>query len=305
MSNSTISLPSKEDQIKRKCQTKDVKIIQTSEDYDQLINEITGCPIIGVDLEFDSFYRYYEKVCLIQIGTPTSIYLIDPLVGLDISPLKKIFEDLTIEKVMHDPKYDIALLKKTLSIAPTNIFDTYLAAQQLGFRKLGLDNLLKQVLKVEHSKKLNRVDWAKRPLPENWIAYAATDVRYLIELKELFLEKLPDHEEFKEKCKQLESIVPKEKHFEAKNFIKIRGANKLSPHSKNILKELYCWRDKEARRQNRAPFMVLDNSKLVAIAKAPITNIEDIKQLLGRKQRENRRLSNGIFKTVQTISKGN
>jgi ribonuclease D len=35
--------------------------------------------IIGVDLEADSMYHYFEKVCLIQIATESASYLIDPL----------------------------------------------------------------------------------------------------------------------------------------------------------------------------------------------------------------------------------
>ncbi|MFW9856432.1 MAG: ribonuclease D [Candidatus Thorarchaeota archaeon] len=301
MSNNFDVLPLRGDEIRQKCERKSVKYIHRPEDYNQVIDEIRGGRIIGVDLEADSFHRYYEKICLIQIGTPADIYLIDPLAGLDISPVKEILEDPAIEKVMHDPTYDITLLKKTLSIAPRSIFDTSIAGQHLGFRKLGLDNLLKQVLQVEHTKKLNKVDWAKRPLPKEWIAYAATDVRYLIELRELFLEKLPRYEEFKEKCSRLERIMPKEKQFNPENFIKIGGASELSFYSRKVLKALYSWRDVEARRQDRAPFMILDKKKLIAIAEATIKTPEDIKQFLGRRQRKDRTLCDGIFKAVQAI----
>ncbi|MFW9780229.1 MAG: ribonuclease D [Candidatus Heimdallarchaeota archaeon] len=305
MRNNLDVLPQRGNEIRQKCERKRVRYIQRVEDYNQVIKEISGVRIIGVDLEADSFHRYYEKICLIQIGTPKNIYIIDPLAGLDISPVKEILEDPTVVKVMHDPTYDIALLKKTLSVTPRNIFDTSIAGQQLGFRKLGLDNLLKQVLQVEHSKKLNIVDWAKRPLPKEWITYAATDVRYLIELRNLFLEKLPRYEEFKEKCSQLERIIPKEKHFNPENFVKISGASELSSHSKEVLKALYSWRDAEARRQDRAPFMILDSKKLITIAKATIKTREDVKQLLGRKQRNDKTLYNGIFKTVRATQEGN
>ena len=35
--------------------------------------------IIGVDLEADSLYHYFEKVCLLQIATESASYVIDPL----------------------------------------------------------------------------------------------------------------------------------------------------------------------------------------------------------------------------------
>ena len=46
-------------------------IINTRKKLEGLVNTIENEKAIGVDLEADSMYHFKEKVCLIQIATPT------------------------------------------------------------------------------------------------------------------------------------------------------------------------------------------------------------------------------------------
>jgi ribonuclease D len=66
--------------------------------------------IIGVDLEADSFYHYFEKVCLIQIATESASYVMDPLALRDLSALHPVFSNPRIRKVFHGADYDIRSL---------------------------------------------------------------------------------------------------------------------------------------------------------------------------------------------------
>jgi len=97
-----------------------------------------GCPdpgqaeIIGVDLEADSFYHYFEKVCLIQIATESASYVIDPLALKDLSALHPVFSDPRIRKVFHGADYDIRSLYRDFRIEVENLFDTQSASKFLG-----------------------------------------------------------------------------------------------------------------------------------------------------------------------------
>lgn len=300
MSNTkTISLKG-EKRGNAKITDKTVVYVQTNKRLQQAIEDINRYETIGVDLEADSFYRYYEKICLVQIATPRKIYLIDTLADVDHSLLKPIFENSSIEKIFHDPaSYDIAILKEKFSIHPVNIFDTQYAARLIGVKQLGLDSLLNKFFGIKISKKLKRANWGRRPLPKEWLAYAANDVRYLIELKSLLLEELDTEVVFRDKCKQMETIERKPKVFNPENYLKLRGAQKLPKQNKKILKNLYIWTEKEARKKDRPPFMILQPRTLVALAQKEITDIEEVKPFLGKKRRKNQELCQAIFNVIQ------
>src|SRR4030043_1285301 len=96
---------------------------------------------IGVDLEADSFYHYFEKVCLIQIATESASYVIDPLALKDLSALHPVFSDPRIRKVFHGADYDIRSLYRDFRLEVENLFDTQLACKFLGPRGGGREGL--------------------------------------------------------------------------------------------------------------------------------------------------------------------
>ena len=59
-------------------------------------------PRIALDLETNGFFRYPERVCLIQIATPDGrVFLIDPLALEDMIPLGGVLSDESVEVVLH------------------------------------------------------------------------------------------------------------------------------------------------------------------------------------------------------------
>ena len=68
----------------------DYELIESRADLDALAHELLSEKVIAVDTEADSFYHYFDKTCLVQIGTRRQIYLIDPLAlggAAELSPL--------------------------------------------------------------------------------------------------------------------------------------------------------------------------------------------------------------------------
>ena len=73
---------------------------------------------------------------------------------------------------------------RELGIIPTLLFDTELGARIAGLPRVGLGTLMESLMGVSLAKEHSAVDWSKRPLPIEWLNYAALDVELLIELRD-------------------------------------------------------------------------------------------------------------------------
>ncbi|MEC9277824.1 MAG: ribonuclease D, partial [Chloroflexota bacterium] len=125
------------------------EIISTSERLKSLSAEAAIQPWIGIDIEGNGFFRYPERVCLIQISIGQTPYLIDPLDVEDMSPLGEVLSDASVTKILHSGDYDIRSLHRDYGFQFENVFDTSIAAGFLGSKRLGLDAILKEYLDVE------------------------------------------------------------------------------------------------------------------------------------------------------------
>jgi ribonuclease D len=118
------------------------QLITTPQDLEKTAGILENEETVGVDLEADSMFHYQEKVCLVQIATPSACFLVDPLQTGGLSPLKTFFANPDIRKVFHGSDYDIRSLYKDFSIEVKNLFDTQLACRFLGMQFTGLDAVL-------------------------------------------------------------------------------------------------------------------------------------------------------------------
>ena len=98
----------------------------------RLADKLAKQPVVAVDTESNSLYAYQEQVCLVQFSIPGTDYLVDPLVLLDLEPLRPIFADPGIEKVFHAAEYDVICLKRDFEFTFGGLFDTMVAARILG-----------------------------------------------------------------------------------------------------------------------------------------------------------------------------
>ena len=236
---------------------------------------------IGLDIEGNGFYRYPERVCLIQVSINDRPFIIDPLQFDDLTSLGEIFNNSKITKIVHAGDYDIRSLSRDYSFTFNNVFDTSIAAAFLGSGRLGLDAVLKEHLNVEVSKdkRLQRSDWTIRPLSAEAITYAANDVRYLVNAMETMSDKLNSLGRFQwvqEEFKRLSAVK-----YEAKDeevaFLNVKGSRDIEGQNLAVLRKLYQFREDEAISKDRPPFKVISDSILVAIARNPQGNFDDIK----------------------------
>ena len=114
--------------------------VSTKADFETMLTELMRATIVAVDTESNSLFAYRERVCLVQISTARTDYLVDPL-AIDISPLGELFSSPRIEKVFHAAEYDIICLRRDYHFTFNNIFDTMVAARLLKKAGFGAGSL--------------------------------------------------------------------------------------------------------------------------------------------------------------------
>src|SRR4030042_5212598 len=105
--------------------------IETLPRLEEVARILGQAKIIGVDLEADSLYHYFEKVCLIQIATEYASYVMDPLALKDLSALHPIFSNPRIRTVFHGADYDIRSLYRDFRLGGENPLEKHFARQFL------------------------------------------------------------------------------------------------------------------------------------------------------------------------------
>lgn len=275
--------------------------VESQPQLESLVRGLQQNSVIGVDLEADSLYHYYEKVCLLQIANELASYVLDPLALQDLSLLKPIFSDPRIRKIFHGSDYDIRSLYRDFQIEVTNLFDTQLACRFLGLPETGLEAVLRNRFQVELDKKYQRADWSKRPLTKAMVEYAAMDGRYLVSLAGLLEKELADLGRLawvEEECAALTGVRfnPPES---SSLYLRVKGASALEPRTLTVLEALLKFREDLARKADRPPFKVVANEVLVELAKGMPAAIEELEKIksLSRKQLE--RFGAGLVEAVQ------
>ncbi len=252
----------------------DYSLVDTPEGVEALAERLARERVIALDTEADSFYHYFDKLCLLQVAYGGKIALIDPLAlpekGLE--PLRAVLADEKVRKILHAADYDIYVLLRHSKLRVRNIIDTMISAQLLGYPAVGLAAIVERHFGVQLSKDQQRTDWSRRPLRTAQIEYAASDVRYLIELAGKLETELRSKKRLDWAVAEfaaLEQKVWPEREFDSDGHLRIKGSKQLSARGLAILRELFLMRDQRAREGDRPPFKVLGNGTLLELAKNP------------------------------------
>ena len=242
-------------------------MISSDSPFREFLTELASQPQIALDTEADSLHCYFEKLCLVQIGWPGKLQLLDPLAKL---PLTDFFEALRGKRlIFHDADYDLRLLRRSGEFPDDHIFDTMLAAKLCGESQLGLAALIKKYFDVELSKASRKANWGQRPLSDQMVEYALNDVRYLVDLADIFeerLEELGRNEWFLQSRDRMIKATREVKQRDEETLWRIAGYIKLPPRAWVVLRAIWQWRDAEARRWDKPPFYIMSHEEMLEIA---------------------------------------
>ncbi|MCB0208204.1 MAG: ribonuclease D [Anaerolineae bacterium] len=277
--------------------------IDTPDNLAKLIKILSNQPLVAVDTESDSLYSYFEKVCLIQFSIPNQDFLVDPL-AVDISGLAPFFADMAIQKIFHAAEYDFMSLKRDYGFIFSNLFDTMLAARILGWSHYGLGSLLNKHFNIKLDKRFQRYNWGRRPLSKKALNYACLDTHYLIPLRELQLKTLLEQNRLREASESFERMThvqPTIKTFDPDDFWRVKHSRDLEPQQQAVLRELFILRDTIARKLDRPPFKIMNDSTLIDLAKTQPSSLTDLHQTKGL---STKLIEHDAYALLEAISQG-
>ena len=244
-------------------------LIATPEQLNDFLPHLAHAERVAVDTEADSLHVYREKLCLIQISLPNDEHaLVDPLAGFSLQPLYDALAGKTI--ILHGADYDLRLLRRDGGFIADAVFDTMLAARLIGRREFSYAALVKSEFGIELTKGSQKANWARRPLTETMAAYAQNDTRYLLQIAENLgarLREMGRWEWFEQSCARAMAQAAVERERDGDDAWRINGSGALRGRAAAVLRELWGWREEEARVVDRPTFHILRNEDLIAAAR--------------------------------------
>jgi ribonuclease D len=261
------------------------EIIDTEESFREAIEQLSkGSGPFAVDTERASGFRYSARAYLIQIKrTDGGLHLIDPI---PFGPGHTLFSELnnlfnTDEVILHASTQDLPCLRE-LGINPAKLFDTELAGRIAGLPRVGLGPLLESLMGVLLAKEHSAADWSVRPLPKEWLTYAALDVELLVELRNHMYKVLEDAKKLPWAVEEFASILkapPAPSRVDP--WRRTSGMHKIKRRDQlAVIKSLWTARDEIASQQDIAAGKLLNDSAIVELAIAVPTTKKEFEKCL-------------------------
>ena len=260
-------------------------VIDTEDAFQDALKQLAkGSGPFAVDAERASGFRYSARAYLIQIKRKDGgLHLIDPI---PFGPGHTLFSELnellnTDETILHASTQDLPCLRE-LGINPVKLFDTELAGRIAGLPRVGLGPLLESLMGVSLAKEHSAADWSARPLPKDWLTYAALDVELLVELRDKMYLILKDAKKLPWAIEEFASILkapPAPPRVDP--WRRTSGMHKIKRRDQlAIIKSLWIARDGVASAQDIAAGKLLNDSAIVELAIAVPTTKKEFEKCL-------------------------
>jgi ribonuclease D len=238
----------------------------------------------AIDAERASGFRYSNRAYLIQIRRAgAGTVLIDPVShGIDpLDAMAPVAEVLTSDEwILHAADQDLPCLGE-LGMMPTALYDTELAGRLAGFERVNLAAMVERLLGLALTKGHGAADWSKRPLPADWLNYAALDVEVLLELRAAIAAELEEQgksrwaaEEFEHLRTYVAPLTRRDRWRRTSGIHKVRAPRTLA-----AVRELWTTRDRIAQRRDIAPGRILPDAAIVNAATNDPDTVEKLTAL--------------------------
>ena len=143
--------------------------------------------VIAIDTETLGLNPGRDRLCVVQLSPGDgSADVVQIARGQTSAPnLQKLFTDPKRTKLFHFARFDLAVLTHAFGVMPEPVYCTKIASRiaRTYTDKHGLKDLVKEILGQDLSKQQQSSDWGADTLSDAQVAYAASDVLYLHELR--------------------------------------------------------------------------------------------------------------------------
>lgn len=266
---------------------------------DELIRyceSLNDSEVIAMDTEFLSETTYRPQLCLIQVADDRGdVAIIDPLALSTTKPFWELMGSGRHTIVAHAAREEIRFCDRLGGDTDTDanghgidqLFDTQLAAGFVGIEyPISLAALVDQLLGRQLSKGETRTDWSRRPLSPSQVRYAIADVTDLHAIHDRLLDGLRSRERldwFEEEIQLRQDKVLR--HDRAEHWRRFSGVNSLRPRAREIVRQLWQWREQLAESLDRLPKRVLRDDLIIELARMGTSDMRRIRNLRGMERR--------------------
>ena len=281
-------------------------LIDSTKALQEVCTKIAEAGRVAIDTEFVWERTFYPALGIVQLGIDRErAWLLDiPALNGKLEPLGRLLADPKIEKIFHDAKQDLTILRIATGYYPKNIFDTRLAAGFVGpSSSLSLLDACSKFSGDIIKKDETRSNWLQRPLSQKQFQYALNDVLFLPTVRDeimLKAEELNRQNWISEEMKIYDEPQMYEDPPINEVYSKVKGSGRLKRDELAILRELAAWREKEARRQDRPRRHIVPDEPLIKLSTNQPNHIDTLKENCSLSPRAAQRYGQTLLKTVKT-----
>ena len=178
------------------------QLVKNEEQLRKAVEFLTAHQAIGLDTETTELDPYVGRLRLIQLATPSGVYIVDlDAFGSNgnlaqvaaLEPLRRLLSANRPIKIAHNAKFDAKFLKHYLGVDLGGLFDTLLASQLIGAGDIeerhGLETVASRYLNEAIDKTERLSNW-NFELSEAQLEYAARDAAILVPLRDKLRERV-------------------------------------------------------------------------------------------------------------------
>lgn len=275
--------------------------ITTAEQLRDYCLALSRAKCIAFDTEFVSEHTYRPVLCLIQVAADGELAVIDPIEIGDVNLFWETVAAPGHETIVHAGRGEMEFCMLAVDRWPEQLFDVQIAAALAGAEyPAGLGSLISRFLGQPPPKHETRTDWRRRPLSKRQVEYAVNDARFLQPLRDTIHGKLSQlgrlgwlDDEMDAWRKELLHSLSQER------WRRVSGNAGLDGRTLAIVRELFHWRDAEARRRNQPARRVLRDDLIVEIARRGTADVKRLQAVRGMERGDLMRRMDEIAAAVQ------
>ncbi|MCO5147570.1 MAG: ribonuclease D [Aquamicrobium sp.] len=244
-------------------------LITRQEDLENVLERLARSDFVTIDTEFIRETTFWPELCLVQLASPDTTALIDPLApGIDLAPFFRLMGDERTIKVFHAARQDIEIIFHLGDLIPAPVFDTQVAAMVCGFGdSVSYDQLVQKVTGERIDKSSRFTDWRHRPLSDKQLDYALADVTHLVDVYRHLRDRLERDDRAHWLNEEMQVLTARETYDphpdDAWKRLKMRVKK---PQELAVVQAVAAWREREARERNVPRGRVIKDDAIYEIA---------------------------------------
>ncbi len=261
--------------------------INTAEHLQEFCEKLRPCALIGFDTEFVSEDSYRPKLCLLQVAAGDHLAIIDPMPVDETLPFWELLTEPGRVVIAHAAREEVRFCFRYTGKPIAGLFDTQLAAGFVGMEyPASLGTLVQRLLSKSLPKGETRTNWGRRPLTRDQITYALHDVTDLEVMYEKLSKMVDELQRQSWLAEETEIFQQKVIDGETReNWRRVSGCSGLNPRQLETVRQLWLWREEQAKQRDRLPRRVMRDDLIVELARRGSADPKKIRGIRGMERR--------------------